>query len=137
MNTINNRITEIKDQIAELVERLEEQGSYSLNFYEEYSDDFANREYLEDMINEWADSQVSVYCGSLLNWLREKDCATDYVEQAVADGLVDCKNFDLYKAIQVGQYLFYSDEVYADFKTLEQLHKLHQELAKLELEQVA
>lgn len=132
-----NRITELKDQITELVERLEENGSYSLSFYEEYSDDFANREDLDDMIMEWTDSQVSYYYGSLLNWLREYGCATDYVEQAVAEGLVDCRNFDFYKTLQVAQYLFYSDEIYTDFETLEQLHKLHKELAELEQEQVA
>lgn len=137
MNTINNRITEIKEQIAELVERLEEQGSFSLSFYEEYSDDFANREYLEDMIDEWADSQVSFYYDSLLNWIREYGCATDYVEQAVAEGLVDCKNFDFYKTIQAGQYLFYRDEIYTDLEMLEQLQNLHRELAELEKEQVA
>lgn len=132
-----NRITEIKDQIAELVERLEENGSYSLSFYEEYSDDFANNEYLEDMIDEWADSQVSFYYDSLLTWVRENGCATDYIEQAVAEGLIDCRNFDFYKAIQCAQYLFYSNEVHTDYATLEQLHKLHRELAELEREQVA
>lgn len=135
MNTINNRITEIKDQIAELVERLEDDGSYSLNFYEEYCDDLAEREYLEDMIDEWVDSQVSFYYDSLLDWVREYGSC--YVEQAVAEGLVDCRNFDFYKAIQAGQYLFYRDEIYTDFSTLEQLHKLHRELSELELEQVA
>lgn len=137
MNTKNNSITEVKEQIAELVERLEENGSYSLSFYEEYSDDFSNREYLEDMIDEWADSQVSFYYGSLLEWVRENGCATDYVEQVVAEGLIDFQHFDFYKTLQVGQYLFYRDEVYADFKTLEQLHKLHRELAELKREQVA
>lgn len=134
MNTIN-RITEIKDQIDHLSDEL--YGCYSISFYDDYSDDFASREYLEDMIDEWADSQVSFYYDSLLDWIREEDGATDYVEQAVAEGLIDCRNFDFYKAIQVGQYLFYSDEVYADFKILEQLHALHRELAELEREQVA
>lgn len=136
MNALQRK-EQIKEQIAELVERLEEQGSYSLSFYEDYSDDFANREYLEDMIDEWADSQVSFYYDSLLDWVREYDCATDYVEQAVVEGLVDCQKFDFYKTIQIAQYLFYRDEVYADFETLEQLHALHNELAELEQEQVA
>ena len=135
MNTINNRIEQIKDKIDHLTDNLN--GTYSLSFYEEYSDDFANREYLEDMIDEWADSQISVYYGSLLEWLREEGCATDYVEQVVAEGLIDCRHFDFYKTLKVGQYLFYRDEVYKDYATLEQLHALHQELAELEKEQVA
>lgn len=135
MNTINKRIDEIKEQIDNLVDSLN--GTYSISFYDEYSYDFAEREYLEDMIDEWADSQVSFYYYSLLNWIREYGCATDYVEQAVAEGLVDWRNFDFYKAIQVGQYLFYKDEIYTDFETLEQLHALHRELAELEREQVA
>ena len=136
MNALQRK-EQIKEQIDNLVERLEENGSYSLSFYEDYSDDFATRKYLEDMMDEWADSQVSFYYDSLLDWIREEGCATDYIEQAVAEGLVDCRNFDFYKAIQVGQYLFYRDEVYADFETLEELHKLHRELAELEKEQVA
>lgn len=136
MNTINNRITEIKDQIAELVERLEENGSYSLSFYEEYSDDFADR-CLEDMIYDWVDSQVSIYYSSLWSWVREEVDAPDYIQRAVAEGHVDTANFNIYEAIKSAQYLFYSDEVFADFKTLEELHKLHQELAELEREQVA
>jgi hypothetical protein len=127
-----NRIKEIKEQIAELVELLEENGSYSLSFYEEYSDDFANNEYLGDLIHEWADSQVSIYYDSLWNWVREYGISVDYIQRAVAEGLVDTADFDIYKAIQCAQYLFYSDEVYADYATLEQLHKLHRELAELE-----
>lgn len=134
MNALQHK-EQIKEQINELVEHLEEQGSYSLSFYEDYCDDFATCEYLDDMIAEWADSQVSYYYDSLLDWVREH--GSYCVEQAVAEGLVDCRNFDFYKAIQVGQYLFYRDEIYTDFSTLEQLHKLHRELSELELEQVA
>lgn len=140
MNTLN-RINEIKEQITNLVERLEETGSYGLIFYEDfvvYSDDFAERKYLGDMIDEWADAQVSLCYSSLWSWVRDEGAiAQDYIQRAVAEGIVDCKEFDIYKAIQSAQYLFYSDEVYAAYSTLEQLHKLHRELAELEREQVA
>jgi hypothetical protein len=136
MNALQRK-EQIKEQIAELVERLEENESYSLDFYTEYCNNFANNEYLSDLINEWADSQVSIYYDSLLNWVREYAIAQDYIQRAVAEGLVDTADFDIYKAIQCAQYLFYSDEVYADYATLEQLHKLHQELHELEQEQVA
>jgi hypothetical protein len=134
MNTLNalQHKEQIKEQIAELVERLEENGSYSLSFYEEYSKSFATREYLGDMIMEWADSQVDIYYSSLVDWIRYPGEAVDYIQRAVAEGLVDTADFDIYKAIQCAQYLFYSDEVYADYATLEQLHKLHRELAELE-----
>ena len=130
MNTLN-RINEIKEQITNLVESLEETGSYGLSFYEEYCDDFATCEYLEDMIIEWADSQVDFSWFSLWSWVRECYCATDYIEQAVSEGLIDCKEFDIYKAIQCAQYLFYSDAVYEEFTTLEQLKQLHEDLQKL------
>lgn len=133
MNRIT-RINEIKEQITNLVESLEETGAYGLSFYEEYSNDFATCEYLEDMITEWADNQIDLYYSSLLSWVREYYCAADYIQQAVAEGLVDCKEFDIYKAIQCAQYLFYSDAVYEEFTTLEQLKQLHEELHDLELE---
>ena len=136
MNALTRK-AEIKDQIAELVERLEENGSYALSFYEEYSDNFATCEYLSDMIMEWADDQIDIYYSSLWSWVREEAIAQDYIQRAVAEGLVDTSDFDIYKAIQVAQYLYYSDEVYADYVTLEELHKLHRELAELEQEQVA
>lgn len=133
MNTINNRITEIKDQIAELVERLEDDGSYSLNFYEEYCDDFATNEYLSDMIMEYADSQVDIYYSKLADWIRVRSEAVDYIQQAFVEGFVDGAKQDIYQIIQAGQYLFYSDEIYTDFSTLEQLHKLHRQLLELDV----
>ena len=132
-----NRINEIKDQIAELVERLEENGSYSLSFYEEYSNDFAINKDLNSMIIEWSWSLVDDFCYKLWSWVREYAIAQDYIQRAVAEGLVDTANFDIYETIKTAQYLFYSDEVYADYSTLEQLHALHSELAELEREQVA
>lgn len=135
MNTTELRINKIKEQIDHLTDNLN--GSYALGFYDDYSDDFATRKYLEDMMDDWADNQIDISYDSLLNWLREEDCATDYIEKVVAEGLIDCRNFDFYKAIQVGQSLFYRDAIYEDYSTLEQLHKLHRELAELKQEQVA
>ena len=131
---VQNRINEIKEQITNLVESLEETGSYGLSFYEECRDDFAKREYLENMITEWADSQVNLSWLSLWSWVRECCCATDYIQQAVAEGFIDCKEFDMCKVIQCAQYLFYSDAIYEEFTTLEQLKLLHEELHNLELE---
>jgi hypothetical protein len=127
-----NRIKEIKEQIAELVERLEENGSYSLSFYEEYSDDFAINKDLNSMIIEWSWSLVDIYCSKLWSWVREYAIAQDYIQRAVAEGLADTRNFNLYETIKTAQYLFYSDEVNSDYSTLEQLHKLHRELAELQ-----
>ena len=134
MNTLN-RINEIKEQIDHLTDEL--YGCYSINFYEEYSDDFAINKDLNSMIIEWSWSLVDIYNSSLWSWVREEVDAPDYIQRAVTEGLADTRNFNLYETIKSAQYLYYSDEVYADFKTLEQLHKLHQELAKLEQEQVA
>lgn len=136
MNTTELRINKIKEQIDHLTDNLN--GSYALDFYEEYSDDFAINGDLNSMIIEWSWSLVDVYNSSLWSWVRDEGAtAQDYIQRAVAEGLADTRNFNLYETIKTAQYLFYSDEVYADFKTLEQLHKLHRELAELKQEQVA
>lgn len=131
MNTINNRITEIKEQIDHLVDSLN--GSYALSFYDDYSDDFATNEYLSDMIMEYADSQVDIYYSKLADWIRVRSEAVDYIQQAFVEGFVDGAKQDIYQIIQAGQYLFYSDEIYTDFSTLEQLHKLHRQLLELDV----
>lgn len=137
MNTLT-RINDIKDQIAELVERLEENGSYALSFYEEYNYDFSINKYLNSMIVEWSWSLVDVYNSSLWSWVRDEGAiAQDYIQRAVAEGHVDTAKFNIYEAIKSAQYLFYIDEVYADYSTLEKLHSLHRELAELKREQVA
>lgn len=135
MNTINNRITEIKEQIDHLTDNLN--GSYALDFYEEYSDDFVINGDLNSMIIEWSWSLVDIYNSSLWSWVREEVDAQDYIQRAVAEGLADTRNFNLYETIKTAQYLFYSDEVNKDYTTLAELHKLHRELAELEQEQVA
>lgn len=135
MNTNNNRIAEIKEQIDHLTDSLN--GSYALDFYEEYSEDFAFNKDLNSMIIEWSWSLVDIYNSSLWSWVREEAIAQDYIQRAVAEGLADTRNFNLYETIKTAQYLFYSDEVNKDYATLEQLHKLHRELAELKQEQVA
>lgn len=135
MNVLQRK-EQIKDQIAELVEeRLE--GSYSLDFYAEYSDDFAINNDLNSMIIEWSWSLVDIYNSSLWSWVREEAIAQDYIQRAVAEGLADTRNFNLYETIKSAQYLYYSDEVNKDYTTLAELHALHRELAELEREQVA
>ena len=138
MNTLTRK-EQIKEQIGQLVESLEEQGSYSLSFYDDYSQYFTTHYYscLDDMIDEWADAQVDIYYSELADWIRVGGEAVDYIQEAFEHGLVDGTKQDIYQIIQCAQYLFYRDEIYADFETLEQLHKLHQELADLEREQVA
>lgn len=127
----------IKDQIAELVERLDENGSYALSFYEEYKDDFASCEYLGDMIIQWSGAQVDLRYTSVLMWLRGEGVSVDYIQRAFAEGLVDGTEQDIYKIIQCAQQLYFFEKLNADYATLEQLHKLHCDLAELEREQVA
>ena len=129
----NKRINEIKEQIDNLVESLDEYGK---EFYYEYSQYFTTHYYhcLEDMIAKWSDNQIDLYYSSLLDWIREYGVSVDYIQRAFAEGLVDGAKQDVYQIIQCAQYLFYFDEVYADFTTLEQLKQLHEELHNLELE---
>lgn len=134
MNTLN-RINEIKEQIDHLTDSLN--GSYALDFYEEYGDDFVINGDLNSMIIEWSWSLVDIYNSSLWSWVREEAIAQDYIQRAVAEGLADTCNFNLYETIKTAQYLFYSDEVNKDYTTLAELHKLHRELAELKQEQVA
>lgn len=132
MNTLT-RINKIKEQIDNLVDSLDECGK---EFYYEYSDHFTSHYYscLEDMIMQWSDAQVDLFYTSILAWVSEVGISVDYIQRAFAEGLVNGAEQDVYQIIQCAQYLYYSEEVYADFAKLEQLKQLHEELHDLELE---
>lgn len=57
-----------------------------------------------DDISEDIDARVDVYNNRLLKWLGHRLSNADYVEDAIKEGLVDMKDFNLFKAIMAGQY---------------------------------
>lgn len=70
--------------------------------------------YVCDAFSEVADSYVDIYNQDLLQWVGEPG-NYDYVEDAVKEGLVDTQDFDMIKAIQVGQYEQIRQEMYNEF----------------------
>lgn len=98
MKTINDRLNELIGNIE--IEDIEE-------FYDYYSSD-----YISDMISYYADSRVNIYYSDLREWLSRSVYSIDYMERAVDEYLVDTRDYDFYKHIQVAQYLYYADLCY-------------------------
>jgi hypothetical protein len=57
-------------------------------------------------LDELVDANIDIYYTSIRQWSVDN---WEYVEQAIDDGLVDTDNYDYHKAIQSGQYLYYSE----------------------------
>jgi len=66
-----------------------------------------------DLITEIADDRASIYYSDMIDWLKE-GCNECYVNDAVNEGLVDTKDFDIFRAIQCGQYKQTEEELYSD-----------------------
>ena len=58
-------------------------------------------------INDLIDSNIDIYNYDLRKWAVDN---YEYVEDAIAEGLVDTSDFDFHKAIQSGQYLKLREE---------------------------
>lgn len=105
-------------------ERLEELG----RVLPDWADDVADYDgYVCDVFSEVADSYVDIYYNKLLDWVSEPG-NYDYVENAVQEGLVDTQNFDMIKAIQMGQYEQIREEMESEFDhgDLKEYIALHQ-----------
>lgn len=135
----NNRITEVKDQITQLHNEINKivnsLGYYAENMYEENLHRLLTDD-LHQLIQEEAESLKGIYTSDLLNWLRDTVDSKVYLKRAI-DELGADANSDLDEAIRTAQYIYYYERLYEDYSTLEELHKLHRELAELEREQVA
>ena len=74
-----------------------------------------NSAYVCDMVSEIADSYTPMYYNSI--WENAKDIS-EYIEQAVSDGLVDTRNLDLMKTFQAGYYVYYTEALYDNFEVI-------------------
>lgn len=134
MNTINNSITEVKDQITQLNNVINKIVN-SLGYYAEslckedlhrlITDD------LRQLIHEEAESLKGIYTSDLLNWLRDTVDSKVYLRRAI-DELGADANTDLDEAIRTAQYIYYYESLDTDYETLDRLKSLVIELEKLE-----
>lgn len=96
-------------------------------------------EYICDSITYCADDNIDLYNGDLINWLTEDTDNVYAMEEAINEGLVDCHNFDLYRAIQAGQYKQYSDTLYEgldDMIELATLYKMPDDLTDEQIDDI-
>lgn len=90
-------------------------NNYNLGDYGEYICDY-NDGYICDIFTYIADD-VDIYYNDLIEWLKHgrNEC---YVEDAVKEGLVDVQNFDLFKAIQCGQFFEREQNLYENLEDI-------------------
>lgn len=67
---------------------------------------------ISDYIYEQADQWVDVYYNNLQTWLKEDDNAIELMERVAQEGMIDFKNYDFYKHIQVAQYIQNEESLY-------------------------
>lgn len=67
--------------------------------------------YICDTISEIADSDIDVYYGNLLDWVKNDRESVEYIEESVEE-FGQPERFDFYKLIQQGQYLKNERELY-------------------------
>ena len=68
-----------------------------------------------DAIAEAADSAIHIYYSDLWETAPK---IQEYIEEAIAEGLVDTNKFDLIKAFQAGEYQYYTQVLYDNFETI-------------------
>jgi hypothetical protein len=71
--------------------------------------------YICDVIAEVADSNVSIYNSNLWNNAPNIE---GYIGDAISEGLVDLKNFDLMRLFQAGEYGYYTQLLYENLQTI-------------------
>lgn len=87
------------DLIAELFNSFDDADKDFCDMLADYPDD-----YICDAISSYADSQVNIYYWELAKWLREDQDAIEYMEQVAHEGLINFREYDFYKHIQIAQY---------------------------------
>ena len=114
----------------------------SIDFASDY--DLNSNSYLNDLFNEYADSQVSIYYDDLIEWL--KGGGDEFVERYVAEFGIDEKNFDFWGIVRGGQFLDFQERLFADEKDIIELmvvnyllnneEEIERELEESELEEM-
>ena len=137
------RKEELKKWLEEKKEDLKGgMNDVSIDFASDY--DLNSNSYLNDLFNEYADSQVSIYYDDLIEWL--KGGGDEFVERYVAEFGIDEKNFDFWGIVRGGQFLDFQERLYADEKDIIELmvvnyllnneEEIERELEESELEEM-
>ena len=77
--------------------------------------DYSSGTYICDAIAEIADNMTDIYNSDL--W-RNAPNVSDYIEQAIEEGLCDLQNADLMRVFQAGEYEYYTAALYDNLDEL-------------------
>lgn len=105
----------LKENIKKYLKDLQVEAMNKLSEEEQdLSDELVNynNRRISDAISEISGSKIDIYYSNLNEWLKNCDDAIEYCEKAVQESFIDVNNFDFYKMIQSGQYLYYTDLFY-------------------------
>lgn len=100
---------------------------------------------ISDYIYEQADQWVDIYYNNLQTWLKEDDNAIELMERVAQEGMIDFKNYDFYKHIQVAQYIQNEESLYEGLNdkawtlyvmTVAELESADHEITEEQLEQL-
>lgn len=132
----NNIITELREEIEQINDDINNivnsLGYYAERFFNENSDYLVNYN-LDDRLQEEADSLVGIYYSDLYKWLIDYSNAEEYIQRSHEELGTDA-NTDLPGAIRCAQYMYYIDQLYADYDKLKEIKGLLQEVAYLKEE---
>ena len=106
------------------IKELSKQYYYLEDFYNQNEEEFIElieegdlrgvRELFENNEGYIVDGEVCIYNSELLNWLTEDQKNVYYVEDVIKEGLIDTNDFDMFRAIQAGQYRKFVEEFYKE-----------------------
>ena len=102
-----------KMNVKEIIKEMKEDNNYMYfegECYEDLADNFAEYDsgYICDIISQVADNWVDIYTSDLMKWNANN---YEYVEEAIQEFGAP-NEFDMVKAIQMGQYLCYERAMY-------------------------
>ena len=94
--------------VEKLLKEIEKENEFlevDVTSFKGYSDG-----YIGDIVSELSDSNVDIYTSDLLEWAKDN---YSYIDEATAE-LGHGKDF--INDIQIGQYCYYSNEIYSNLK---------------------
>ena len=119
-----------KPELQELKEKIElEVSTYTIDFVNEY-DDLTNLSYINDSINEFADSNTSIYYSEQREFYNNHsdlcdNALLDYgyeLKELLKDGSL---NDAICKAGAIGEYHYICDSIYADEENVYKLYVIN------------
>lgn len=108
--------TTLKARVTEAIAE-EQKDQKAPEFFIDFLDQYIDNPncYISDAIVEYCDGCVDIYYSELEEWLDNGHESVEFMGRAIEEGLVDMKNYDFYKHIQLAQYLQAEDRIYSDF----------------------